>query len=413
MESGRTFFSRLAALRRPLLLLLAVAPAALTVLSFVSSASQGAFVTLFLCALFFCALCLFIPGKIRVPAALVFSAALLFGGLILLPWRDRPALLVLPPILIIPLLASLRMCSWDSRQEVPGWCVIAGCGAYGIAWILHTMPLDFDPAGTALGSVKIFFVLFAFLSLYTMNRGALNAQAFTGRSVPVHVKRMNLLMCGGVAVLTGLIAAIPQIARAMEAAWKAFVYGVFWLMDVISNLLLGNSTGGGGGGGGGMDLSELGTSEPSALSRFLEKVVMVLALAAAAVLVLWFLRIVWKKLRRGLKKLLALVGQGIRDASEDYIDEVEELKADSGEHASRLRRARRGPLFGRAATPREAVRQGYGALYGRHREWNPGSTARENLPEDGAAIYEKARYSEHEVTQEDADAFRENIRGIR
>ena len=38
MESGRTFFSRLAALRRPLLLLLAVAPAALTVLSFVSSA---------------------------------------------------------------------------------------------------------------------------------------------------------------------------------------------------------------------------------------------------------------------------------------------------------------------------------------------------------------------------------------
>ena len=162
-----------------------------------------------------------------------------------------------------------------------------------------------------------------------------------------------------------------------------------------------------------MDLSELGTSEPSAFSRFLEKVVMVLALAAAAVLVLWFLRIVWKKLRRGLKKLLALVGQGIRDASEDYIDEVEELKADSGERASRLHRARKGSLFGRAATPREAVRQGYGTLYGRHREWSPGSTAREHLPEDGAAIYEKARYSDHEVTQEDADAFREKVREVK
>ena len=64
-----------------------------------------------------------------------------------------------------------------------------------------------------------------------------------------------------------------------------------------------------------MDLSELGTSEPSAFSRFLEKVVMVLALAAAAVLVLWFLRIVWKKLRRGLKKLLALVGQGMAETT--------------------------------------------------------------------------------------------------
>ena len=41
----------------------------------------------------------------------------------------------------------------------------------------------------------------------------------------------------------------------------------------------------------------------------------------------------------------------------------------------------------------------------KHPYWGDQSTARENLPKDAAQIYEKARYSEHTLSQQDAEQF--------
>jgi len=47
-----------------------------------------------------------------------------------------------------------------------------------------------------------------------------------------------------------------------------------------------------------------------------------------------------------------------------------------------------------------------------HPEWSDGSTARENLPEEAAAVYERARYSEHPVSPEEAARFHQNLSGL-
>ena len=56
-------------------------------------------------------------------------------------------------------------------------------------------------------------------------------------------------------------------------------------------------------------------------------------------------------------------------------------------------------------SPGERVRRRYQFLRHDHSDWMPGSTAREKLPDRAADIYEYARYSEHTVSAEDANAF--------
>ena len=52
----------------------------------------------------------------------------------------------------------------------------------------------------------------------------------------------------------------------------------------------------------------------------------------------------------------------------------------------------------------------YARLLRKKPQWTSSSTARENLPENAAALYERARYSEHPISSEDADSFVREIR---
>ena len=64
-------------------------------------------------------------------------------------------------------------------------------------------------------------------------------------------------------------------------------------------------------------------------------------------------------------------------------------------------------------TPGERIRVRYARLMDRKPQWSESSTARENLPGDAAALYERARYSEHEMTRRDEKDFDERVRKIR
>ena len=48
----------------------------------------------------------------------------------------------------------------------------------------------------------------------------------------------------------------------------------------------------------------------------------------------------------------------------------------------------------------------------RHRDWAPGTTARETLPQQAAEIYERVRYSDHPVDEKDAENFVSNIKQV-
>ena len=156
-------------------------------------------------------------------------------------------------------------------------------------------------------------------------------------------------------------------------------------------------------------------SEPSAFAVLMEKIFMVLALIGLAVAILAALRIVWKKLRVLARKLWMLLNRYALAASEDYVDEVSDTR-ETGETVSSGRRSLFDNWFRQVneekLTPVERVRYRYRRLLRRHQEWQPGSTARENLPADSAVIYERARYSGADITPQEAETFAQQAKSM-
>ena len=56
--------------------------------------------------------------------------------------------------------------------------------------------------------------------------------------------------------------------------------------------------------------------------------------------------------------------------------------------------------------PGERIRYRYRLLSKKHPEWREHNTARENLPDSPAQLYERARYSDHPITPEEAEQFK-------
>ena len=80
----------------------------------------------------------------------------------------------------------------------------------------------------------------------------------------------------------------------------------------------------------------------------------------------------------------------------------------------RERKQRRKALFvfEQRLTPTERIRYQYRRLSEKHKDWIAASTARENLPADAAAVYERARYSNHPISDEDAVQFKAKTRKL-
>ena len=68
------------------------------------------------------------------------------------------------------------------------------------------------------------------------------------------------------------------------------------------------------------------------------------------------------------------------------------------------------PMFPGRMTPVRKIRYRYRQLSRKHPEWTVQSTARENLQERAAGLYELARYSTHPVQEADAESFKKETK---
>jgi len=164
-------------------------------------------------------------------------------------------------------------------------------------------------------------------------------------------------------------------------------------------------------------LSELGmeAAEPSAFAKLMEKIVMVVAAVAIIALALWVGRFLWRRLRVLLRRLWALLQRYTLAASEDYVDEVSDTRESGDDSLSRRRRSLRRKLRQvneESLSPAARIRYRYQRLLWKRLEWGPGTTARENLPEETAILYEKARYSSAEPSAEEAEHFAQAARTL-
>lgn len=301
---------------------------------------------------------------------------------------------------------SLQLGRWERDDELPPLVSLGLLGVQLFGQLLlfgdsmKPQPILASCAFLLKGS----FLGFLLLTVLGLNRGSMNEASGDKRSVTQTMRRKNIWMTLGLFGLGVAASCIPYIYEWIRGAVIWVVAAVLWL---LSRLLPSDSSGESGGSGGGMGgFPPAEETEPSLFLRILEVVMMVVAAIVLLLLVFWLCRKLYRVAKKLLRMLWARLEKYAATVSEDYVDEITDTRETGEGSRTRSRWGKSRPKAPKGATPEERVRYRYKLLLWKHPEWNRGATAREKLPEEAASIYERARYSPHPVTEEEAEAFR-------
>ena len=384
----------------PLLLVFATIPISLFLYAFlapellalcwVTPAAYAAFVIL----------AFLIPGKMRLFYGIIATILLAFSGLLPLMTVRNFFLLIIPIFYCILFLWSLPMASWSSDKTLPAFCYWGGLLFHMITHLLKILVSTLVNVSFASisGLQLVCFFAFAGLAMISLTRGNL-ASAANGRRAPASMQRKNLIM-------TVIFFAVALIISLMPAIMDAIRSFFNWLLDLLLNAL--SST---------EDISETtptvpmqstmdgavmaGTAEAGLLTKIFNIIFLILGTGIMLAAAFYAARVLIKLLRKLIRRFLTGMSDYAANVSEDYIDEI----TDTRTAMPKKKRNRVSAADERAMPPAQRIRYRYQRLLYKHPNWDQGSTARENLPTEAAAVYEQARYSSHPVTQEDAALF--------
>ncbi len=393
----------------PLLLLLSVMPIALTSLSVHAPHALISAYILFAAYVLLSGVCLAVPGAKRLPAAIVSSALLLALSFGVLAIRAYPLFLLLPAGLIALLFFSLPLAARRYESDIPPFVYLFGVGIHVVVQFLNhyfssiSGVSPYAPVQSALTGSLIGYIL---LFLLSMNRISLDNATLARHRLPASMRRFNTVLTLGFLALSLLLSSLPAVVRAIQAIGRvlsaAFARLSAWLLSLFPDV----PDMGGGAGGGMMGLPQLAQEEipQSAFALLMEKIASVLSMLLLAGGTLFLAYLLLRQAYRLCRYAAKRLKQYVSSAATEYDDEITDTREDGAARESRFtRRARRHIAFD--ATPAGRIRQAYARLLRRRSSWAESSTARENLPEDAAALYERARYSEHPINDADADRF--------
>lgn len=360
--------------------------------------------------------CILTPGKRRILAG--FAGALMLAGLSAFAAKNAGFGVFLPAAMYIGLLfAALPIGGWPREKEMNlAWHVVTV-----LTHVLFQLLMDGskrlgpDIYAAARTPLLVSFLLSALLIVLALNRASLESASMSRRKVPLIMKRQNFALTVGLLTLGILVAAIPAIGSALGTVWD-FIMHLIALVGAFLSTLMPQKQSGGGGPAPMIDEDSINlgkVNEPSALAVFMEKVIGILAMIVLVIGLFFFLRMVAKKLIVLLKELWGQWSRYSAAASEDYEDEITDTRDESDvEREGLLTRLRRiVPEGEKGLNPNERIRNRYRRLK-RKRDWNAASTARETLPENAAALYERVRYGGESLTDQDAEAFREGTKKV-
>ena len=357
-------------------------------------------------------LCLPVRGRMRLTVGVVCAAAMLGMGA-LLPqengWISATPISAMYAVLI---LLNLPVSGWERGRELPpavgGVCL----AVHVIAQILVNVDNRRIYSEEIRTLLTLSFVFFLTLAMLWMNRSSLDCAANGRETVPVSMRRKNMLLTFGAVAAALLISAIPALARAVRRLWDGLKACIGAVLRWLANLMAAEETVAGMDAGGTDGFMAAERAEAGWLAILLQRAFMVLAIIVAAVALAYALRVILRKLKVLMTLLIRQMSRYLAASTEDYEDEVTDPRED-GERSRILERRRRTSvprMNERRMSPVERVRNRYRMLQARHAEWSYSSTARENLADETASIYERARYSSHDVTGEDAERFAERTR---
>lgn len=354
----------------------------------------------------FAVLVLAVGGKRRLPVGITAAFLLLLIPL-LMPRATIFHALILAAFYSITLLWSLRLGGLPSGQGIPVFWGTFGIAAHlaGQLGLIACRNLNNPALEPAAPWMLVCFFGFAALLLLSMNRSNLTDAADKRQAVSSVMRQKNILLTAGLFLISLAVSFLPAAARAVGtlAAWLATA------LKTLFFFLFGKA------GGYGPDTpmvppSETGmTGEPGTTNQLAALINMItLAIGAILTLILlvYGLRSLYRKLKVLLTRLYAAMGRFAAAATEDYIDEVTDTREQTPATPFRTRQKKRRP-YGPTGTltPGQRIRHRYQHLSKKHPEWGVSTTARENLPQALATVYEQARYSGHPATDENAALF--------
>ena len=341
-----------------------------------------------------------IPGKLRIPLGICGAVLLVLPCFVYLHGQNRNIALIFAPAYAFMLLWCLFLPSWDFRREIPaGWlgiCFATGMIGCFFAWL--------DPRLAPLApAIRACFVGFIFLALLSLNRGSVNLALGLSQSCPVSLRRKNQILTIGIFSIAALVAMVPWLIDLMEK----FIMMVLHLLFMLRNLEEPAET------------TEAATFVPETTENWMDVVldgvktrrtteaeliiIGVIAVTVAALILYFAARRLIEVLKSTLGHLSKWMETVATTQQDDFIDEISDTRDDATVAVRKKRRERILPP--RNMSPTEKIRYRYRRLLAKHPEWKQHHTARENLPEEAAKLYERARYSGHPITCEDAEQF--------
>lgn len=402
----------------PLIIAFASAPIPLELYAFVSN-DLIPFAWYFLAAYFALAvISLLIPGKLRLPYGIL--GFLLLCGLGVLPLMQvrNFFLLIVPAVYGILLLWGLQIALWSWDTEIHSFWIWTGIIVHLIGQIMlvaaHVKEVTtLEPVTPA---INLCFFLFAVLGMLSLNRGNLSTASMGKQRASGKLRHFNVLLTLIFFAVALLVTLIPTVVAAAEKAWN-------WLIDVIAKAVAwiiahyptdSNSTASTQATDQTTQELGVGAGETSEFAVVLEKIVMFLIKIVIIIMLVIAIYLLVRQITKLLRKLWAKFTHYTSNISEDYEDIITDTREEGEKEGlfARKIRERLTSVDERTLSPDARIRRRYWKLLKKHPEWAAGSTAREKLPMDMAHLYERARYSEHPITEADAEKFTAGIKRV-
>ena len=354
-------------------------------------------------------LCLVIPQKLRLVLGIAGCLVFLLPPAVFLQGNARNITLLFGAGYSALFLWSLQIAGWNPDHELaPGWL-----GSCFTLLLIGCLLSYYEPRLASVSLwLRISLFVFVFFAMHSLNRGSLFLASGGKGSISGRMRRKNTLLILAMFGLAALVALIPSMVN----LFKTLVAWIGNLLEQVAALFpektrveeTAPSSSEPIGTGEGMDvLKEQAPSyHTSATTYVIMAVIAIGVMTPVAGYALYKLGVaLWKAAKMLVQKLL----DGASTVAEAFEDEVTDTREENAERSLEIAEKQKQTVFMRF-TPAEKIRHRYRNLQAKNPKWLQSSTARENLPEEAAALYEKARYSSHPVTEQDAENFKSKTR---
>ena len=351
-------------------------------------------------------ICILMPGKLRLLSGLMGMAAMAALAASVYPLGIS---VILVGIYWVAMLIALPMGRWERGRELGlEWPVIGVVSHVLIQLLINgAQKLGDTSFDTCEGWLVVSFLALAVLVVLSLNRQSLSVASQSRQSIPLLMRRQNLVLVLAVLVIGVLVALIPALGQALSFLWDKLMQLILLIGTFLSAIMPQQKSGGGAAGGDDSEQLIMGAaSETSWLAIIMEKIMTVMTVIIMIVGAIFIMKMLWKRLKKLMRYLWEKLSMYSAAVSEDYEDEVTSTREDDAERESMLSRLRRfAPEDERGLDATQRVRSRYRGLK-RRKQWETSSTARETLPEEAASLYERARYSGETLSEEEAERFR-------